>query len=190
MKSSRPSCFFVALLLAIAARAAEPGKPQPPQAAAPSAPAPAAGRAMDLQGLIDGQLKAGRGEVTGNKITHGWMAAVLVSPEYWWSESASSSDVVIAGNVVNGCRRAAIEIVAPGGDGQPLPAGAHRNISIVGNTITASAWPNIMVTSTEGLVIKDNRLTPREPDSFVPPLAWGWDWKQTKPAAVVTEQCR
>ena len=135
-------------------------------------------------------IKASRGEVTGNKITHGWMAAVLVSPEYWWSESASSSDVVIAGNVISGCRRAALEIVAPGGDGQPLPAGAHRNISIVGNTITASAWPNIMVTSTEGLVIKDNRLTPREPDAFVPPLAWGWDWKQTKPAVVVTEQCK
>jgi hypothetical protein len=135
-------------------------------------------------------IKASRGQVIGNKIAHGWMAAVLVSPEYWWSEAASSSDVVISGNVISGCRRAAIEIVAPGGDGHPLPAGAHRNISIVGNTIAASAWPNIFVTSTEGLIVKDNRLTPAEPKTFVPPLAWRWDWKQAAPAAIVTEQCK
>jgi hypothetical protein len=135
-------------------------------------------------------IKASRGQVTGNKIVHGWMAAVLVSPEYWWSEAASSSDVVISGNIISGCRRAAIEIVAPGGDGQPLPAGAHHNISIVGNTITASAWPNLFVTSTDGLTIKDNRLAPTEPETFVPPLAWRWDWKQKTPAAVVTQQCR
>jgi hypothetical protein len=134
-------------------------------------------------------IKASRGQVIGNKITHGWMAAVLVSPEYWWSESASSSDVLIAGNVITGCRRPAIEIVAPGGDGRPLPAGAHRNISIVGNTIADSAWPNVIVASTAGLVLKDIRLTPREPDAFVPPLAWPWDWKGAKPAAVVTERC-
>ena len=135
-------------------------------------------------------IKASRGEVTGNKIAHGWMAAVLVAPEYWWGESASSSDVVISGNVITGCRRAAIEIIAPGGDGRPLPAGAHRNISIVGNTIAASAWPNIFVTLTEKLTVKDNHLTTVQPDSFVPPLAWRWDWKQTSPAVVVTEQCK
>jgi hypothetical protein len=134
-------------------------------------------------------IKASRGQVVGNKITHGWMAAVLVSPEYWWSESASSSDVVVAGNVIDGCRRAAIEIVAPGGNDQPLAAGAHRNLSIVGNTITASAWPNIFVSSTAGLLIKDNRLTSPAPDAFAPPLAWQWDWKGAKPEVIVVQQC-
>ena len=128
-------------------------------------------------------IKASRGQVVGNKITHGWMAAVLVAPEYWWSESASSSDVVIAGNVVAGCRRAAIEIIAPGGDGKPLPAGAHRNLSIVGNTVAESAWPNIFVSSTAGLTIKDNRLSESEPAAFAPPLAWHWEWKGAKPEA-------
>jgi hypothetical protein len=134
-------------------------------------------------------IKASRGQVVGNKITHGWMAAVLVAPEYWWSESASSSEVLIAGNVVAGCRRAAIEIIAPGGDGKPLPAGAHRNLSIVGNTIVESAWPNIFVSSTAGLTIKDNRLSESEPAAFAPPLAWHWEWKGAKPEAVVLQQC-
>ena len=134
-------------------------------------------------------IQASRGQVVGNKITHGWMAAVLVAPEYWWSEAASSSNVVVAGNDIDGCRRAAIEIIAPGGNGKPLPAGAHRNLSIVGNTIAASAWPNISVTSSAGLVIKDNRLTSPEPSGFTPPLAWRWDWNNAKPQAIVIEQC-
>jgi len=35
---------------------------------------------------------------------------------------------------------------------------AHRNISIRGNRITDSVLPNLHVTSTDGLVIKDNTL--------------------------------
>lgn len=101
-------------------------------------------------------IKASRGEVAGNRITHGWMAAVLVSPEFWWFEAASASDVVIRDNIITGCRRTAIEVVAPGGDGRPLPAGAHRNITITGNRVTGSPWPALRVTSTAGLRIRDN----------------------------------
>jgi len=134
-------------------------------------------------------IKASRGQVIGNTISHGWMAAVLVSPEFWWFESASSSDVEIRDNRIVGCRRPALEIVAPGGNGKPLPAGAHRNIVIAGNSIVDSAWPNIVVTSTEGLVIKDNQLTASPPASFVPPLARPWTWKDTPPTPIVLEQC-
>ena len=134
-------------------------------------------------------IKASKGEVTGNKITDGWMAAVLVAPEFWWFESASSSDVLIQNNVITGCRRAAIDILAEGGNGKPLPSGAHRDISIIGNTITESAWPNIHVTSTERLVVKGNDLTPSEPGHFVPPQPSRWNWRGAKPDAIVTEFC-
>ena len=134
-------------------------------------------------------IKASRGQVVGNTISQGWMAAVLVAPEFWWFEAASSSDVEIRDNVIVGCRRPAIEIIAPGGNGKPLPSGAHRNIVIAGNQITASAWPNIYVTSTERLVVAGNRLTPAEPRDFVPPLARPWNWGSHAPAAVVTELC-
>lgn len=134
-------------------------------------------------------IKASRGEVTGNTITHGWMAAVLVSPEFWWLESASSSDVVIRDNKIVGCRRTAIEVVAPGGDGKPLPSGGHRNISITGNSITDSAWPNIYVTSTQNLTLKDNQLTPVDPKDFTAPRSWQWGDGKTKPAQTVVELC-
>jgi hypothetical protein len=134
-------------------------------------------------------IKASRGEVSGNTITHGWMAAVLVSPEFWWLESASSSDVVIRDNRIVGCRRAAIEVVAPGGDTKPLPAGAHRNIAITGNVITESAWPNIFVTSTSGLTLKDNQLTPSDPTDFTAPRSWRWPAGKTPVAQTVLQLC-
>jgi len=134
-------------------------------------------------------IKASQGQVIGNTISHGWMAAVLVSPEYWWLEAASSSDVVIRGNKIIGCRWAAIEINAPGGNGKPLPSGAHRNISITGNSITQSAWPNIHATSTDQLVIQDNQLTSSDPKSFVPPVAHPWNWGTATPSPVVVEFC-
>jgi len=134
-------------------------------------------------------IKASRGEVSGNTITHGWMAAVLVSPEFWWLESASSSDLAIRDNRIVECRQPAIEVVAPGGDTKPLPAGAHRNISITGNTIADSAWPNIRVTSTTGLTIKGNQLTPADPKDFTAPRSWQWRGGTVKPEQTAVELC-
>ncbi len=134
-------------------------------------------------------IKASHGQVVGNTIAHGWMAAVLVSPEYWWLESASSSDVIIRGNKIIGCRRPAIQISAPGGDGKPLPSGAHRNITIQDNTITDSEWPNIDASSTDHLVVKDNQLTPADPTDIVPPIAHPWGWAKDPPAPVVIQFC-
>jgi hypothetical protein len=135
-------------------------------------------------------IKASRAKVIGNTITHSWMTAVLVAPEFfWWQEAASSSDVLIEGNAVVGCRCPAIEVVAAGGNGNPLPSGAHRNITIRRNTVAQSVWPNIRATSTDRLAIRNNRLTPVEPERFVPPLPARWDWGTNPPAAILTESC-
>lgn len=134
-------------------------------------------------------IKGSHGQVVGNRIEHGWMAAVLIAPEFWWLESASASNVVIRDNTIIGCRRPAIEVAALGGNGRPLAAGAHRDITIIGNTFTDCAWPNIHVTSTDGLTIEGNLLTQPEPRAFVPPLAHPWDWGTTTPTAILTELC-
>jgi Right handed beta helix region len=134
-------------------------------------------------------IKASHGEITGNRITHGWMAAVLIAPEFWWFEAASSSDLTVKDNVITGCRRPAIEIIAPGGNGKPLTRGAHRDLRIQNNTVTDSVWPNIRATSTAGLVLSGNRLTLSDPQDFVPPQPFRWDWGNAKPSAVSTELC-
>jgi hypothetical protein len=103
-------------------------------------------------------IKASKGEVSGNRITNSRMAAVLVSPEFWWMEAGMSSDVVIRDNMIMGSLESPIQIHARGGNRRILPAGAHRNISIINNRIQDCAWPLIHVTSTTGLTIKDNHL--------------------------------
>lgn len=48
-------------------------------------------------------IKASKGEVSGNRIVKSRMAAVLVSPEFWWMEAGTSSDLVIKDNFIEGC---------------------------------------------------------------------------------------
>ncbi len=135
-------------------------------------------------------IKASHARVIGNTLAHDWMTAVLVAPEFpWWHEAACGSDVLVEGNKIVGCRGAAIEVVAQGGNGKPLPSGAHRNITISRNTITQSVWPNIRVTSTDGLVIKKNHLTPEDPEGFEPPLPARWDWGTNPPVPILVESC-
>ncbi len=103
-------------------------------------------------------IKASKGEVSGNRITNSRMAAVLVSPEFWWMEAGMSSDVVIRDNIIKGSLQTPIQIHARGGNRETLPAGALRNISILNNRIEDCPWPLIHVTSTSGLTIKGNLL--------------------------------
>jgi hypothetical protein len=116
-------------------------------------------------------IKASKGEVSGNRITDSRMAAVLVTPEFWWMEAGISCDVVVKDNTIKGCLETSIKILAPGGNGKPLPAGAHRNISILNNRIENCVWPLIHVTSTSGLSIKGNQFPqnpPGNPDDRKP----------------------
>jgi hypothetical protein len=103
-------------------------------------------------------IKASHGEITGNRMEGCWMSAILVSPEYWWLEAGSSSDLRITGNTITNCGGVPICIEAIGGNGAIAPAGAHRNILIAGNTVAGCALPGILATSTAGLQIGPNTL--------------------------------
>jgi hypothetical protein len=109
-------------------------------------------------------IKASKGEVTGNRIVKSRMAAVLISPEFWWMEAGISSDLVIKDNSIERCLQTPVQILAPGGNGLPLPVGAHRNISILNNRIKDCAWPLIHVTSTSGLIVTDNEFPKAYPE--------------------------
>ena len=86
------------------------------------------------------------------------MPAIIVSPEYWWLEAASGDNVAIRRNRVLNCRDRAIAVYASGGTGEVAPAGAHSAIEITANRVTGGPLPQIKVTSTKGLVIRDNDL--------------------------------
>ena len=127
-------------------------------------------------------IKASKGEVSGNRITNSRMAAVLVSPEFWWMEAGCSSDLVIQDNIIKGSLQTPIQIHARGGNGRSLPAGTLRNISILNNHIEDCAWPLIHITSTSGLTIKGNILPETHPGRFPENHT-----KQTEP--ILQENC-
>lgn len=113
-------------------------------------------------------IKASHGEIIGNHIESSRMSAILVSPEYWWLEAGSSSDLKISGNTIIACDGIPIRVEAEGGNGQIAPAGAHRDIRITGNTIEKCSLPGILVTSTTGLTVANNQFTDVIPTSTIP----------------------
>ncbi|MCX6903365.1 MAG: right-handed parallel beta-helix repeat-containing protein [Verrucomicrobia bacterium] len=103
-------------------------------------------------------IKASQGEVSGNHLEGCWMSAILITPEYWWLEAGSSSDLLITNNTITDCKGAAISVEARAGNGRIAPAGAHRNITISGNVVKNGVLPNIRVTSTDGVRIENNHF--------------------------------
>jgi hypothetical protein len=103
-------------------------------------------------------IKASHGEVRDNHMEGCRMHGILVAPEYWWLEAGSSSDLQIAGNTITDCQGVGIWIQAQAGDGRVAPPGAHQDITITGNTVQGGSAPGILVTSTRGLRLEDNRL--------------------------------
>ncbi len=103
-------------------------------------------------------VKASDGAIVGNCVVGGLMAAILVSPEWWWLESGSGRNVRIQGNTIRDCGDVAIQVLALGGAPGVAPVGAHRGISIVGNRVEQSPWPGILVASTSDLALSGNRV--------------------------------
>jgi len=108
-------------------------------------------------------IKASHGEVSGNRVHRSRMAAVLISPEFEWMEAGCSSDVVVKNNTFEGIGQTPIRILADGGNGKPLLAGAHRNISVLNNRFTDCPWPLVEANSITGLKVAGNVWPQPEP---------------------------
>jgi parallel beta-helix repeat protein len=132
-------------------------------------------------------IKASHGQVIGNHMEGCQMSAILVTPEYWWLEAGSSSDVLISGNTIRRCAGIPICVDAAGGDGSIAPAGDHRNITISGNTVDDCSMPGILVTSTTGLRLQNNTLNLRRDSTPLPPQMRQAGLKELEP--IVQIQC-
>ena len=134
------------------------------------APADAIGNGFVVEGCDFGFnrsrgaiVKAGRGRIVRNRFTENWMEAIVVSPEFWWLEGGCGDDVAIEGYIVTRCHGTAIRVSATLASERPLPAGAHRRITIADNRLDDCPAPLIRVTSTDGLIVRGNRMTVRHP---------------------------
>jgi len=134
-------------------------------------------------------IKASDGEVSGNTLTENWGEAIKVAPEYWWLESGSSKNVKIRNNVISDCRSIAIAVYSFGGARNLAPAGAHSNITVVGNAITDCPLPNILVTSTKGLKVADNTCEPSKIRNLHPWELRGFKLDAANLKQVITVNC-
>jgi hypothetical protein len=132
-------------------------------------------------------IKASHGQVVDNHLEGCRMSAILVTPEYWWLEAGSSSDVQIVGNTIRSCEGVPICVQATGGKGEIAPVGAHSDITIIGNTVMDCAMPGILATSTMGLRIEMNVLDLHTTAGVVPDLMRQAGLKTLSP--VVQIQC-
>jgi hypothetical protein len=103
-------------------------------------------------------VKAGRGRIVGNRFTENWMEAIKLAPEYYWLEAGCGDDILIEGNTITRCHDTAIRVSASLASDRPLPAGAHRRITIVDNHLADCPSPRMHVTSTDGLVVRGNTV--------------------------------
>ena len=90
------------------------------------------------------------------------------APEFAWLEAGSGSNLRIQDNDVSGCRDVAIAVYANGGDGSWAPPGAHKNIVIAKNTISDSAYPNVVISGIKTLDYYGNSLGQANNDLLMP----------------------
>lgn len=154
------------------------------------APTDALGHGFVIEGCDFGSnrsrgaiVKAGRGRIVGNRFTDNWMEAIKLAPEYYWLEAGWGDDVVVEGNTITRCRDAAIRVAGDLGPDRPLPAGAHRRIAIVGNSLVDCPAPQIHVTATADLVVRGNAV--RDGAGTDGPVAGGPPAKPT----LLVERC-
>lgn len=103
-------------------------------------------------------VKAGRGEITGNRIEGTILTAILVSPEFWWLEAGLADHLRIEGNTIVGARGMGIVVLAVGGDGSLARPGAFRDIAVRDNTVSGGPAPGLLLASIRGLVNERNTI--------------------------------
>jgi|GEM_PF-6951855 len=112
-------------------------------------------------------IKAGDGLIEGNTIEYNHMGAIVLGPEVYWGIAGFSQSVRIINNTINHCGlnpgnagtiQAGVITVSADGSGGFAPVGGHRDIEISGNRIDQCLGANILATSIDGLIIKNNVL--------------------------------
>ena len=134
-------------------------------------------------------VKGSDGTIEGNTLVGNVMAAIMVAPEWWWLESGSSNNVMIAGNTIRDCGDVAIAVYAFGGAPTLAPAGAHNNITISGNNMIGCPLPNVLVTSTRGLHLGRNSSLAFEGRTVSEWTRWAFGLADRRLEPVMTLNC-
>ena len=113
-------------------------------------------------------IKASDGLIENCTVEGNSMGGIIVAPEMtFWNESDYARNVVVRHNILRqtnywtqpGTTQAGALTIAAGEHRRfvPLPGG-HRNVTVEDNTFEDDDGPNLVVTSAEGVAIRNNRF--------------------------------
>ena len=109
-----------------------------------------------------------------NVIDGSTMAAIRVGPEFFWSESGFSRNLVLRNNTIRNVaywgNQAAAMLISP--EPAPLPSRGYQNLTIEGNTFENFDITAIFISSADGVTIifmqrsasKVSRYRPKAPE--------------------------
>lgn len=114
-------------------------------------------------------IKAGEGQIVGNKLTGVIMTGILVKPEPSWLEAGIARNLLIADNTLKKNSGIGIAVTANNNSVSTNTSRMFDGITIKNNSITGGVFPGILVTSAKNITIRDNRVTP---DSELKLFSW------------------
>ncbi len=128
-------------------------------------------------------LRASNGLVKGARIEGARMSGILCAPEIYWYGAGHSRSVRIENCEIIAGMHPAICVYSMSLGNKFSPAGAHRNISIVGNRIRGYYEPLVFLSSIKNLSFSGNKITrdeePYYEHEFFPwpisPYKFGWE---------------
>ncbi len=128
-------------------------------------------------------LRTSNGLVKGVKIDRARMSGILCAPEIYWYGAGHSRSIRIENCEILAGMHPAICIYSMSLGNKFSPAGAHRNISIVGNRIRGYYEPLLFLSSIKDLSFFGNKITrdeePYYENIFLPwptsPYKFGWE---------------
>ncbi len=105
-------------------------------------------------------VKAPNGIIKNNTLEGFWLDSIAMYPEWFWFGGGHVENVIVEGNKITAGVNPAISIFSDDATSKSvMPAGAHRNVTIRNNQINYHYAPAVLLTSIDGLIFKNNKIT-------------------------------
>ncbi len=117
-------------------------------------------------------VKASNGVIRNNTVEACELAGIVLSQELNYMSGGAFYNVEISNNTIKNClfgkanaqyyQAGALSVVSMDGRKLPSPTGAFQNIIIKDNTIENSPKPCVYITSVDGLIYENNKVSPSD----------------------------
>jgi hypothetical protein len=126
-------------------------------------------------------LKAPDGLVEQNTIDGSTMGGIVLTPEIWWNEAGYSRNVTVRNNTIRHVAYATVPdqlggvVIAAINGPVPVPGFGNQHIKIEGNTFEDINGVNLLITSSEDVLVRGNSFIHSQHSEVRADTGWGED---------------